>query len=597
MKHILKLIRKDTLFLLLVIFMGVLASRTLLFQSGYFNMHDDLQMMRQLQMEKCFQDGQVPCRWVPDMAYGFGFPLFNFYPPFPYLVGQLFRLFGFTFVTTAKITFSLSIILSGVTMYYLAKEFFGRWGGLIASAFYIWAPYHAVDVYVRGAMNEAWALTWFPVILWTSYRLVTDDKKKAVSWTIALGLSFAGLMLSHNLMLLVFTPVLAIWTLLHLVLNKSWRRIPHLVAAGFISLGLSAFFTFPAILENKFTQIESTLVGYYDYTVHFATIRQLLTSRFWGHGPSVWLDEDGMPFQIGHLHWLLSILVGVIAFGFLIGYLKKPKLFEKVSDLKTLLVAGLMVSMGWFAAFLAHSKSTPIWKLIPQLGYMQFPWRFLALVILGFSFSVGFVPYILENLSGYRSRVIKFLTYPFRVGLVILVIIVLIAINWSYFLPEHGKMGPLTDEQKFSDLAWELQQTSSIYDYLPSTAKTAPKSAMEELFEVMDGEVEIIDLKQGTDWAEMRVNVLSENATARLGIIQFPNWKTYIDDKEVANYIPNTEEWGRIYVDMTQGEHVVDAVFTNTPVRTVSNLVSLVTWIGLIVFVLYLNRERLPSKS
>ena len=39
-----------------VVVLGILASRTLLFQSGYFNMHDDLQMMRQLQMEKCFED-------------------------------------------------------------------------------------------------------------------------------------------------------------------------------------------------------------------------------------------------------------------------------------------------------------------------------------------------------------------------------------------------------------------------------------------------------------------------------------------------------------------------------------------------------------
>ena len=85
---------KNSLPLLFVIFVGLLAGRTL-FGQGYFNMHDDLQMMRQLQMEKCFIDGQIPCRWVPDMGYGFGFPLFNFYPPLPYMVGELFRVVGF----------------------------------------------------------------------------------------------------------------------------------------------------------------------------------------------------------------------------------------------------------------------------------------------------------------------------------------------------------------------------------------------------------------------------------------------------------------------------------------------------------------------
>src|SRR3990172_9790468 len=142
--------------LFIVIFFGLLAGRTLL-PSGYFNMHDDLQMMRQLEMEKCFLDGQIPCRWVPDMGYGFGFPLFNYYPPLPYLFGEIFRVIGFSFAVTVKAVFVLSFVASGITMYFLAKEFFGKAGGIVSSVFYVWAPYHSVDVFVRGAMNEAWA--------------------------------------------------------------------------------------------------------------------------------------------------------------------------------------------------------------------------------------------------------------------------------------------------------------------------------------------------------------------------------------------------------------------------------------------------------
>ena len=68
--------------LIIILAFALLAGRTLL-TPGYFIMHDDLQMMRQLEMEKCFLDRQIPCRWIPDMGYGFGFPLFNFYPPLP----------------------------------------------------------------------------------------------------------------------------------------------------------------------------------------------------------------------------------------------------------------------------------------------------------------------------------------------------------------------------------------------------------------------------------------------------------------------------------------------------------------------------------
>src|SRR3989344_8647632 len=91
------LFNKNLLALLIVVFFGLLASRQL-FKPGYFNMHDDLQMMRQLEMEKCFKDGQIPCRWIPDMGYGYGFPLYNFYPPLPYWIGMLVRVIGFSFV-------------------------------------------------------------------------------------------------------------------------------------------------------------------------------------------------------------------------------------------------------------------------------------------------------------------------------------------------------------------------------------------------------------------------------------------------------------------------------------------------------------------
>ena len=166
-------LKKDP-YVFVVLLIALLAGWWLL-RPGYFNIHDDLQMMRQLAMEKCFADFQIPCRWTQYMGYGYGFPLFNFYPPLPYLVGEVFRLFQFSFVTTVKLTFLLSFLISGVTMYIFAREFFGRLGGLVSATFYIWAPYHSVDIYVRGAMNEAWSLVWLPLILWASYRLIKSS--------------------------------------------------------------------------------------------------------------------------------------------------------------------------------------------------------------------------------------------------------------------------------------------------------------------------------------------------------------------------------------------------------------------------------------
>lgn len=559
--------------IVIVLLFALLAGRTLL-TSGYFNMHDDLQLMRQLEMEKCFYDGQIPCRWVPDMGYGFGFPLFNFYPPLPYLVGQVFRTVGFTFIDTIKIVFLLSFLVSGVTMYLLSKEFFGKLGGIVSSVFYIWAPYHSVDIYVRGAMNEAWALAFFPLILWTGYKVLVVERatkgwrKEIVKWVIALSLSWSALLLSHNLMAMIFAPVFAGWCLIFLWKKKDLvSSIKYLVSSGFLALGFSAFFTLPAVLEQKFVHVDTLVMGYYEYIAHFANISQLLFSRFWGYGPSIWGENDGMPFTVGHIHWVLSlIIIAILLYGFV--------LRKKFSTNRTLYAIIYFFVVGWLAVFMIHSRSTFIWHAIAPLKFVQFPWRFLALVILSFSFVSGYVAVILKSYG--KLRLV--FTGILLTGLVIF--------NWNYFLPLGGKMGPLTEAQKFTGAAWDLQRTAGIFDYLPKSAIENPKEGMNRLTEVIDGKSVITNELEGTDWAKFNISVDSEAALIRVGIFQFPNWKVYVDGKEVEVQIPDTEKWGRIYINVPKGTHDVYFKLHNTTIRSVANTISLITWFGLILFVL-----------
>ena len=525
-------------------------------------MHDDLQMMRQLEMEKCFKDGQIPCRWVPDMGFGYGFPLFNFYPPLPYLVGQVFRIMQFSFVDTAKLTFALSFVLSGITMYFLGKEFFGKWGGVVSSVFYVWAPYHSVDVYVRGAMNEAWALVWFPLILLLGYKLI-QAKKNIPKLVIALALSWVGLLLSHNLMVMIFTPVFAVWCLIFWIKDKNWSKFWQLFVSGISALGLSAFFTLPAIFEQKLVHVDTLTQGYYEYIAHYATIGQLLFTRFWGYGPSVWGPEDGMPFQVGHVHWILSLFL-LVAAVFAFNKRKKLKIKNEV-----FYVIFFTIAFGWFAAFMAHQDSTFIWLRIKPLAFVQFPWRFLTLVILGFSFAAGSI----------------FVLLPEKIAKIagILLVLIVVALNWGYFLPEHGKMGPLTDTEKFSGAAWDLQRTAGIFDYLPESAKFNPRVGPEELAKIVNGKGSVTGESQGTNWLKFDTN-LATDSTLRISQFQFPTWEVTVDGKKTTAYVPSTEDYGRMYLDLPSGNHSVYFKLVNTPIRTVSNTISIVSWILLLTY-------------
>ncbi|MGB6882106.1 MAG: hypothetical protein WBD86_02305, partial [Microgenomates group bacterium] len=463
-----------------------------------------------------------------------------------------------------------------ITMYLLAKEFFGRLGGVLSSIFYIWAPYYAVDVYVRGAMNEAWALAWFPLIFWTSYKLIIG-KKKQFKWIIGFALACFALLTSHNLMVLIFTPFFVGWLLLHLWREKSWDKIPHLALSGILAFGLAAFFTLPALLENQLTHIESVLVGYYDYTAHFVSINQLFFSRFWGYGGSAWgVINDNMSFQVGHIHWILSLVIGLLVFLRLID--KKKNLLKEIKKDNLLLIISFLFLAGWFTAFMAHSRSTSIWLAIPPLRLVQFPWRFLTITIFAFSFIAGAMVVILPK------KLTKIVSIALMLGLLLF--------NWNYFKPEHGRMGPLTDEEKFSEAAWELQQAGGIYDYLPKAAKEAPKEPQRVLAEIMQGEGEVAKAEQGTYWAKFNTNIESEDSLVRINIFQFPNWKVTVDGQEVETFVDEDEVWGRMYIRVSKGEHLVYAQLYNTAPRTIGNIISVISWAGLVTFPYWRKKRR-----
>lgn len=564
--------KPDFFYVLGVVLLALLAGRTLLLP-GYFNMHDDLQLMRQLAMEECFRDLQIPCRWTVHMGYGFGFPLFNYYPPLPYLAGEIFRWVGFSFIDTAKLTFLISFILSGLAMYLLAKTFWGRFGGLLSAAFYVWAPYHSLDIFVRGAMNESWALIWFPLILWSSYKLICQARFRYI---VLLTLSFAALLMSHNLMVLIFSPLFAVWLCFWLFGKRSWFTLPQLVISGLWAFGLAAFFTLPVFLEQKFVHVETLVVGYYDYMAHFTTINQLLFSRFWGYGASVWMEvDDKMSFQIGYLHWVLPIFVLGLAMW---RYYKVEAPRTKKLESSLLLIIFFLIS-GWFAAFMTHNKSTPIWlELDMFLKFVQFPWRFLTLTVLCFSFVVGALPRLFSRAGE---------------GLVAFLLIgVVVVFNFHYFRPE--RMGPVTDQEKFSGKAWDLQQTAGIYDYLPVSAKTAPKAPQTALARLYGGDGEITDSWQKTDEVGFRVNVTGQVATVQIGIFQFPGWTAYVNGKQTDTFV-DKDSWGRMHlINLPRGQYEVVLKLENTPARSAGNVISLVSWAAL--FTVPLWRKKTSSK-
>ena len=222
---------------------------------GYFPVHDDTQVVRVYEMHKAISSGQFPVRWVSDLGYGYGYPIFNFYNPLPYYFGAAFMFLGFDALNAAKIMFVFPIFLSGLTMYLLSRIILPRWWALLAAILYIYAPYHAVQIYVRGAVAEYWAYALLPLIFWAIW-----NKKIILG-----GLFFAALIISHNLtafMSIYFIGILMIIQLIR-IKNKSLFLAFCFLFLAF-GLGLSAFFWLPAIVESGKTQVSQMVFDQFD---------------------------------------------------------------------------------------------------------------------------------------------------------------------------------------------------------------------------------------------------------------------------------------------------------------------------------------------
>ncbi len=522
---------------------------------GIFSTHD-FHVFRQYEFNKCIKDLQIPCRWAPDATYEYGQPMFNFYGQLSYISGQIPIWLGFEVMDGVKFSFILSFILSAIGMYYLSKKIWqDRSSAFLSALVYLYAPYRAVDVWVRGALPEAMSFIFFPLITLFLINFLETSKK---FWLILFSASFAGLIITHNLSALMYSIFLLALGFYYIFIQKKFKLIPYLLISGVLTVVLAAYYLLPVVFEAKYISIEDTTGGYYNFEHHYLSIKQLLLSTKWGYGGSTYGDDDGFNLSVGFIQWILPLLSLVLI-------LKN----KKAKDNK---IFFLLLSMGWLMLLLTHAKSRLIWHLFSPLVYIQFPWRFL-----------GMATFIFALVSG---SVMLHFSEKIKKGVLVAVILFLIAINGRFFTEDIWYTW--NEEQYFSGTNYKTQISSSLTDYWPNHSTDvpgdyAPKSV---LFEEGVGEEELKG--KSSNKISAKVKVLSDQAKISLPTVYFPGWIIFKDGEAVKTY--PSGKYGLISTTLEKGEYNIEARFTNTPVRFWGNWISLLSFI-LLTFLLWRFRK------
>lgn len=537
-----------------------------LFVPGFFPIHDDTQIARLYELDKAIREGQIPPRWVSDLGFGYGFPLFNFYAPFVYYIGEVFKILGFSLILSTKIVMFLGFLFSAVSMYLWARNHFDKIPSIFAAVIYTYAPYHAVDLYVRGGLSEFYSFIFIPAIFW-SFELLF--KKKKLVYSITSGILLALLVLTHNLtafMSVIFFLVYFVF----LYLNNRRNTIGFLTLSVLIGVSLSCYYWLPALTEKSYTLIDKVNLGeLFDYRLHFVYLRQLLDST-WGYGGSIYGLHDGLSFQIGKIQILMVLSSALIL---LWSFLKKKKFLQ----LKTAFVIFLLFVI---SIYLTTFYSQWIWDRISLLSYIQFPWRFLLFASVFSSFLGAFVISELKKSIGDRKAVIA----------AVMLGAASIFLVSSYFQPQSYLFVDdsfYTDEKK---LKWDVSKTS--FEYLPKGVPTklsdikttqidiGEKDISENSYEILKGEGKVEVVIDKSHLKSFKINSKT-GFTIQINTFSFPGWTVELDKEVIAH---KESRMKLIVLDIPAGEHTVKAEFKNTLPRAVGNAVSLVALFNLVGF-------------
>lgn len=514
----LKLNNPPFLFLLALIVCSTLALLPL-FHTGFFQSDDgEWMIIRFSAFHEAFRDGQIPVRFLSRLNHGYGYPVANFlYPGLMYLAEPI-RIIGFGFIDTIKVLFGLSLIGSGVFCYVWLLRLFPPLASFVGAIVYLYAPYHLYDVYKRGSLGEALALSVVPFVFWSIER-------KSVFWA-SIGTAF--LILSHNTLALLFLPVIVAYMFLDVCIAKDSKRLMYQYTSILVfGFGLGAFFWIPALSDLQYTVFSQTAVS--DWGKYFADYTLVGIVTF--------------------------VLLAITLFLFVTGRVKPRE--HRLTVL--LLIAGVI------SLFFAMQGSSFLWGIVP-VSFVQFPFRLLSITILCFSFSAAFIISLVEK----RWKTVA------SIGIFSLTVFS----AWAFLAPSQYIDKP------DSLYATNEDTTTVKNEYMPKWVKEIPKEHFDQKAEIEQGEIS--DIKIQTN--RISFNAKAEESTrASINTVYFPGWKVKIDNQNTS--IDYTNERGIITFDIPGGNHSVEAIFTETPIRLLSDAISVVSLILLVGWTVFLRKK------
>ncbi len=555
-----------------LIMVGLILAAPLLQNAWLCTDDGALHVYRTVALDRALSGGLLYPRWFPDLAYGYGFPFFNYREPLGYYLVELAHLLGASFPLALNLVLAGSLVASGLTMNLWVSDLFDQPAGFVAAVVAMAAPYTVIDSLVRGNLPEAIALALMPLILWAFRRLLLRGGRRYFALAV---LSLAALLLTHNISSLIFVPVLIVYifVLRSGVFLKSARmtRYSLLVTlfAFALALALTAFFWLPALAEGQSAQLYLTHSARgNDYHFNFAALSEVF-------GPPGSSDPALLnpPLRIV-LGWAQVVLA-------VLGVALIRRLASREQRAHVIVAASAAVIF----IFMALPVSLPLWDTLPLIRFVQFPWRFVGRAILPVALLAGAATYGVWRGAYHRVRNPRTLRITQYALLIIFTLPVLLSATPLLYPRACSGQIDLNIADVFAyEHATGHIGVDPLGAYLPVTVAERPGGSPLEA-QYATGEpikrfdrsalpqgAQIVGEAYGLNRAEIDLNSPAAFRATYLSF-DFPGWRAAIDGQP-APIVPSDPN-GLITFEVPAGQHTISVAFGDTPVRTLANVISL----------------------
>src|SRR5882757_2373336 len=312
-------------------------------------------------------------RWTEWANYGFGEPRFIFYPPLSWMLAAALS-FVFPWNAVPGIFIVIAQTMAGLCSFALARRFLPVSAALFGAACYAANPYALLIVYMRSDFAELLACALMPLVLLRALELcgLVENRHGSLSRAMALfAMAFAGVWLSNapaGVMATYGAALLFAWAVLA---KKSLR--PLLCGAGGLALGfgLTSFYLVPAAYAQGWVHIGQALSYGLQPSENF--LYTMINDP--EHNVFNWIASS--------VAVLLMVMTGRGAIAAHRGT------HEEREDQSARKLWRVLLVVSAVATVLMIRPSSFFWAHLPKLRFVQFPWRWMAILAVPYGCFLG----------------------------------------------------------------------------------------------------------------------------------------------------------------------------------------------------------------